>query len=50
MPATLDWYGCATFRLRTIDTDIKPIRAALERLVPRPELLELGYVDGTVIL
>jgi L-ascorbate metabolism protein UlaG (beta-lactamase superfamily) len=32
------------------DTDIKPIRAALERLVPRPELLELGYVDGTEIL
>jgi L-ascorbate metabolism protein UlaG (beta-lactamase superfamily) len=32
------------------DTDIKPIRAALDRVVPRPELLELGYVDGTVVL
>ena len=34
----------------SIDTDVKPIRAALERVVPRPELLELGYVDGTEIL
>jgi L-ascorbate metabolism protein UlaG (beta-lactamase superfamily) len=34
----------------SIDTDVKPIRAALERLVPAPELVDLGYVDGTVIL
>ncbi len=87
MVATLDWYGCATFRLRTagltifldayidrvvraagpgltadqiadddwlpgfsIDTDVKPIRDELARVVPGAELVELGYVDGTEIL
>lgn len=34
----------------SIDTDVKSIHAALERVVPRPELLELGYVDGTTVL
>jgi len=35
MGGTLDWFGCATFRLRTR---------------PDAELLELAYVDGTEIL
>lgn len=33
----------------SIDTDIVPIREALARAVPEVELLELGYVDGTVL-
>lgn len=32
------------------DTDVQPIREELERTVPRTELVELGYVDGTEIL
>ncbi|MFT7597361.1 MAG: L-ascorbate metabolism protein UlaG (beta-lactamase superfamily) [Acidimicrobiales bacterium] len=31
-------------------TDIEPIRQELERVVPRTELLELGYLDSTKIL
>ena len=31
------------------DTDVAPIRAALADAAPATELLELGYVDGTVL-
>lgn len=31
-------------------TDIRPIREELERVAPRTELLELGYLDSTQIL
>ncbi len=31
-------------------TDVEPIRRELRRVVPRTELLELGYLDGTKIL
>lgn len=34
----------------SIDTDMAPIRAELERRAPLVELVEPGYVDGTVIL
>ncbi|MDJ0864573.1 MAG: MBL fold metallo-hydrolase [Myxococcota bacterium] len=34
----------------SIDTDTKPIREELARVVPGAKLLELGYVDGTEIL
>jgi L-ascorbate metabolism protein UlaG (beta-lactamase superfamily) len=34
----------------SIDTDTKPIRAELERVVPATELVELGYLDATAIL
>lgn len=34
----------------SIDTDTKPIRDELARVVPGTELLELGYLDGTEIL
>jgi L-ascorbate metabolism protein UlaG (beta-lactamase superfamily) len=34
----------------SIATDVKPIREALARTVPRAELLELGYVNGTEVL
>jgi L-ascorbate metabolism protein UlaG (beta-lactamase superfamily) len=34
----------------SIDTDVAPIRAELARVVPATELVELGYVDGTVLL
>ena len=34
----------------SIDTDITPIRQELARRCPDVELVELGYVDGTVLL
>ncbi len=34
----------------SIETDIEPIRDELARVAPRTELLEPGYLDGTVIL
>lgn len=34
----------------SVDTDVKPIREALERSVPRTRLVELAYLDGTEIL
>ncbi len=34
----------------SIPTDLKPIREELARVVPRSELLELGYLDGREIL
>jgi L-ascorbate metabolism protein UlaG (beta-lactamase superfamily) len=34
----------------SVATDVKPIRDELARAVPRTELLELGYVDGTEVL
>jgi L-ascorbate metabolism protein UlaG (beta-lactamase superfamily) len=34
----------------SVDTDVAPIRAALARAEPAPELLELGYLDATEIL
>ena len=34
----------------SIDTDVKPIRDELARVVPGAELVELGYVDATEIL
>lgn len=34
----------------SIDTDTRPIREELTRVVPDTELLELGYLDGTRIL
>ena len=34
----------------SVDTDVKPIREELARVVSRTELLELGYLDGTRIL
>ena len=34
----------------SIDTDVKPIRDELARVVPQVEFLELGYLDGTQIL
>ena len=33
----------------SVDTDVEPIRDELARAVPRAQLLELGYVDGTEI-
>ena len=33
----------------SIDTDIGPIRSELARRTPGVELLELGYVDGSVL-
>ena len=33
----------------SIDTDVAPIRDELARRCPEVELLELGYVDGTVL-
>ena len=34
----------------SVDTDVKPIREELARVVSRTALLELGYLDGTRIL
>ncbi len=34
----------------SVDTDIEPIRAELARAVPDAVLIELGYVDATVVL
>jgi L-ascorbate metabolism protein UlaG (beta-lactamase superfamily) len=34
----------------SVDTDLTPIRDELARTAPRTKLLELGYLDGTVIL
>ncbi|MCU1488031.1 MAG: hypothetical protein JWN67_4777 [Actinomycetia bacterium] len=34
----------------SVATDVAPIRAELARVVPATELLELGYVDGTVLV
>ena len=34
----------------SIDTDVEPIRERLSRIAPHVELLELDYLDGTVIL
>jgi L-ascorbate metabolism protein UlaG (beta-lactamase superfamily) len=34
----------------SVDTDLDPIRDELARTVPHAKLLELGYLDGTVIL
>jgi L-ascorbate metabolism protein UlaG (beta-lactamase superfamily) len=34
----------------SVDTDIAPIRAEIDRVAPGTELLELGYLDGTVVL
>ena len=34
----------------SIDTDVAPIRAELARVLPGTELLELGYLDGTLVL
>jgi len=34
----------------SVDTDLTPIRDELARTVPNAKLLELGYVDGTVVL
>ena len=34
----------------SIDTDLAPIRAEIERVAPGTRLLELGYLDGTAIL
>ena len=34
----------------SVDTDVAPIRAAVERVAPGTRLLELGYLDGTAIL
>ncbi|MCW2749146.1 MAG: hypothetical protein JWR83_256, partial [Aeromicrobium sp.] len=34
----------------SVETDVAPIRAELARVVPATELVELGYVDGTVVL
>ena len=34
----------------SVDTDIEPIRAELARVIPGAELLELDYLDRTVIL
>ena len=34
----------------SVATDVAPIREELARVAPRTELLELGYLDGTVIL
>ncbi len=34
----------------SVDTDIQPIRDVLQRVAPRVELLELGYLDGREIL
>jgi hypothetical protein len=34
----------------SIATDVAPIRDELARVAPRTELLEVGYLEGTVIL
>lgn len=34
----------------SIDTDVEPIRRAVEAVAPASRLLELGYLDGTTIL
>lgn len=34
----------------SVDTDVAPIRAAIEQAASDTELLELGYLDGTPIL
>ena len=34
----------------SVETDLKPIREELSRVVPGTELLEVGYLDGTEIL
>lgn len=34
----------------SVDTDVAPLRAAIERAVPDSELLELDYLDGRKIL
>jgi len=34
----------------SVDTDVAPIAAEIARVAPKTELVELGYVDGTVIL
>lgn len=34
----------------SVDTDMKPIRDELRRVVPATELLELGYLDGATVL
>ena len=34
----------------SVETDLKPIRDELSRVVPGTELLEVGYLDGTEIL
>jgi L-ascorbate metabolism protein UlaG (beta-lactamase superfamily) len=34
----------------SIDTDVKPIREELARVVPNVEMLELGYLDATEVL
>ncbi|MEM8708765.1 MAG: MBL fold metallo-hydrolase [Actinomycetota bacterium] len=34
----------------SIETDVEPIRAEMARVAPEVELLEPGYVDGTVVL
>ena len=34
----------------SIETEVEPIRAELARVAPHTELLEPGYLDGTVIL
>ncbi len=33
----------------SIDTDVAPIKAAITELVPGAEVLDLGYVDGTLL-
>jgi hypothetical protein len=34
----------------SVDTDVGPIRDELARVAPDTTLVELGYVDGTIIL
>jgi L-ascorbate metabolism protein UlaG (beta-lactamase superfamily) len=58
MTATLDWLGCATFRLTIgnlvvfLDAYIDRvpsaalIRAALTRWAPKTELVEMGYLQA----
>jgi L-ascorbate metabolism protein UlaG (beta-lactamase superfamily) len=54
MTTTLDWLGCATFRL-TIGRTVIPLDAYVERgpsaepTAPRAELLKMGYVERTPI-
>ncbi len=58
MTATLDWMGCATFRL-TLDNQVvmldayidrvpsvAPIKAAMAHRAPHTELAELGYMSA----
>lgn len=47
--ATLDWFGCATFRLRIEGLVVfldAAVKAAFARRLPACELLELDYEGG----